>query len=279
MSNYVRWSGYNLYFGEYILASNLPWHYIPVWIFITTPIFYLLLFVYGFLNVSLRLKKRFFNINNDNKKKDLWSGDNEFNDLFHYIIFILPIFLVISMNSTLYDGWRHLYFVYPSFLFLSLKGLYLLNLNFFKNLSLPFYSIIIISLSFISYEMLNYHPHQNIYFNYLVGKNSHEKFENDYWGLSNKQAFEFLLLNESNKTIFIGSAGPISLENSMMILNAEDRERIVVKPNSEADYIIDNYRNWFGEYNKKRYKIPNNFTKYKDISKSGRIVISIYKKT
>ena len=47
---------------------------------------------------------------------------------------------------------------------------------------------------------------------------------------------------------------------------------------NQADYIIDNYRNWFGEYNKKRYKIPNNFKKYKDISRRGRIIISIYKK-
>jgi len=280
MSNYgVRWGGYNLYFGEYILGSNLPWHYIPVWISITTPILYLLLFVYGFMHVSLRFKKRFFNLTSKKVSQDLWSGDNELIDLIHLIIFILPIFLIISLNSTLYDGWRHLYFIYPSFLYISLKGLYLINLNLFKQKSLRLFFITILFLLFTGYEMFSYHPHQNVYFNFLAGKNIHTRFENDYWGLSNKQAFQFLLKNESKKHIYVGSAGPISLENSKKILNKTDRNRFVIKPNIEADYIIENYRNWFGEYNKKRYKIPDNFIKYKDISRRGRIIISIYKKT
>ena len=279
MSNYgSRWSGYNLYFGEYVLGSNLPWHYILVWIFITTPLLYSFLFIYGFFNISLRLKKRFFNINNKNENNDLWSGDNELIDLQHYFIFILPIILVVTLNSTLYDGWRHLSFIYPSFLYISLKGINLIHLNFFKYPTFKIFLIIVPFLLFISYQMFIYHPHQNVYFNFLVGKNVHEKFENDYWGLSNKQAFEFLLSKHTKGPILVGAAGPISLENSKKILNYEDRQRLVIKPNNEADYIIDNYRNWFGEYNKKRYKIPNNFKKYKDISRSGRIIISIYKK-
>jgi hypothetical protein len=280
MSNYgVRWGGYNLYFGEYILGSNLPWHYTFVWIFITTPILYLLLFVYGFLNITLRTIKRFLNISNKSQTNDLISGDNELSDLVHYLIFAIPIFLVISLNSTLYDGWRHLYFIYPSLLYISLKGLYLVNLMLFKNKNLKIFIFIIPFLAFTIYEMIVYHPHQNVYFNFLAGKNIHKNFENDYWGLSNKQAFEFLLINERKNPIYIGSAGPISLENSKKILSSNDRDRLVVKPNNEADYIIDNYRNWFGEYNKKRYKLPDNFKIYKEISRRGRKIISIYKKT
>ena len=140
------------------------------------------------------------------------------------------------------------------------------------------FSIILLLLFFSIYEMIIYHPHQNVYFNFLVGKNINEKFENDYWGLSNKQAFEYLLSNDNRNPILIGSATAISLENSKKILNYKDRQRLVIKPNNEADYIIDNYRNWYGEYKQKRYKIPSNFKKYKDITRSGRIIISIYKK-
>ena len=39
-----NWGGENLYFGQFIPANDLPWHYIPVWIVITTPPFYLILF-------------------------------------------------------------------------------------------------------------------------------------------------------------------------------------------------------------------------------------------
>ena len=34
-----------LYLGEYYNIKNLPWHYIPVWIFATTPIIFLIFFL------------------------------------------------------------------------------------------------------------------------------------------------------------------------------------------------------------------------------------------
>ena len=127
--------------------------------------------------------------------------------------------------------------------------------------------------------MIKDHPHQNVYFNFFVGKNTHQKFEVDYWGLANKQALELLLSEDNKKIIYIGSATPISPENSKKILDISDRNRLVVTSNNNADYIIDNYRNWYGDIKEKRYKIPSNFKIYKDISIRGRKIISIYKKT
>ena len=85
-----------------------------------------------------------------------------------------------------------------------------------------------------------------------------KKFEIDYWGLSNKQAFEYILEKEKDTKINIGSAGPISLENSKMILNSEDRNRINITENSEADYIIDNYINWHGKIKNCSYQFFQN---------------------
>ena len=277
MSNFY-WGGYNLYFGKYVLGSNLPWHYIPVWIAISTPIFYVALFLFGFFSISLRIKKRAFAIKNKSSNKDLWSGDDELQDLINYLILVLPIFLVIGFNSTLYDGWRHLYFTYPSFLYISIKGLYLINISLFKKSSSTLFLLTGFFLFLIGYQMIKDHPHQNVYFNFLAGKNTHEKFEVDYWGLANKQAFELLLSEEDKKTIHIGSAGPLSLENSKKIFDIEDRNRLIITSNDRADYIIDNYRNWYGEHKKDRYKIPNNFKIYKNITIRGRNIISIYKK-
>ena len=56
-------------------------------------------------------------------------------------------------------------------------------------------------------------------------KKVEKNFELDYWGLSNKQAFEYILANDSKKIIKIGSAGPISLENSLQILNIYKRKQ------------------------------------------------------
>ena len=269
---------YNFYLGNYYESSNVPWHYIFVWIGITTPIFYLTLFFIGFTNYTLRFKKRLFKISNNNSLNNLWIGEKELEDLIYYILFIVPIFLVILLNSTLYNGWRHLYFIYPCFLMISLKGLYLIDLNYFKKRNWYLKILVFLFLTHIAFLMIKDHPHQNVYFNFLAGKNVQAKFELDYWGLSNKQALEYILKNDSKDVIKIGTAGPISLENSKQILSSLDKNRISISTNTKSDYIIDNHINWFGKYRKKRYEIPNNFRIYKEIIVRGKRIISIYKK-
>ena len=127
--------------------------------------------------------------------------------------------------------------------------------------------------------MIKDHPHQNVFFNFLAGKNIQSKFELDYWGLSNKQALEYILENDNKKKIMVGSATPISIENSKQILNSFDKNRILITENTKSDYIIDNYINWkHGKYKKKRHEIPDNFKIYKEIIVSGKRIVSIYKR-
>ena len=130
----------------------------------------------------------------------------------------------------------------------------------------------------IAFVMIKDHPHQNVYFNFLSGKNIETKFELDYWGLSNKQALEYILKNDSKTFIKIGSASPISLENSKQILSSLDKKRITISENAESDYIIDSYITTYGKYKKERHKIPKNFKIYKEIFVSDKRIISIYKK-
>tara|TARA_B110000881_G_C18232426_1_gene344497 strand:+ start:173 stop:523 length:351 start_codon:yes stop_codon:yes gene_type:complete len=111
----------------------------------------------------------------------------------------------------------------------------------------------------------------------LAGNKVEKLFELDYWGLSNKQAFEYILENDKREIIKVGSAGPISLENSKKILTLQDRSRILITTNLESDYIINNYIDWNGDYKKKRYNIPSNFSVYKKIYAHKQIVSSIYK--
>ena len=271
-------AGYNFYLGNYYEYSNVPWHYVFVWICITTPIFYLALFILGFANYTLRIKERIFKITNENALNDFWRGESELEDLIYYLLFIVPIITVILLNSTLYNGWRHLYFIYPCFLLIALKGLYLIDLNYLKKKKWLLIIFVISFLTHTTFVMIKDHPHQNVYFNFLAGKNIETKFELDYWGLGNKQAFEYILKNDSKDRIMIGSGGPISLNNSKQILNSLEKNRIQISENSKSDYIIDNYINWYGKYKKKRHEIPNNFKIYKEIFVSGKRIISIYKK-
>jgi len=268
--------GYNYYLGNYYDSSHLPWHYILVWISITTPIFYLFLFIFGFTEFTLKIKN--FIRGDKYKQANFWSKENELQDLIYYILLVAPIFIVIVLDSTLYNGWRHLYFIYPCFLIFSLKGLYFIDLKYFQKKNFYLNFIVVLFLFHISYTMIKDHPHQNVYFNFFAGKNIETKFDLDYWGLSNKQALEFILKNDNRKSLKIGSAGPISLENSKQIFTSLEKNRMVISKNSEADYIINNYINWYGKYKKKRHEIPKNFKIYKEIFVSGTRISTIYKK-
>ena len=270
--------GYNFYLGNYYEYSRVPWHYIFIWIGITTPIFYLVLFILGFTNYILRIKERIFKITNGNSLNDFWRGENELEDLIYCLLFITPIIIVILLDSTLYNGWRHLYFIYPSFLLIVMKGLYFIDISYLRKKKLLLIIFVIFFSTHTTFIMVKDHPHQNVYFNFFAGKNIETKFELDYWGLSNKQAFEYILKNDFKDIIMIGAAGPISLENSKQILSPLEKNRISISENSKADYIIDNYINWYGKYKKKRYEIPNNFKIYKEIFVSGKRIISIYKR-
>ena len=82
--------------------------------------------------------------------------------------------------------------------------------------------------------MIKNHPHQNVYFNFLAGKNIEKKFELDYWGLSNKQAYEYILKNDSDDKILIGTASSNHLRNSKKILTIDERKRISISENNDA---------------------------------------------
>jgi hypothetical protein len=97
--------------------------------------------------------------------------------------------------------------------------------------------------------MVKYHPYQNVYFNILAGKNMVEiknNFELDYWGLSYRQALEYILKKDMDKTIKICVANFPGMLNAK-ILTPNDLLRLayVEKP-EEAKYFLSNYR-WHKE--------------------------------
>ena len=107
------WEGEVLYMGRYVRGTDLPWHYVLVWISITTPLLYLALFLVGASNTLRQIASQ---------GPGLWKGDEELQDAVYFGLFAVPIVAVILLHSTLYDGWRQLYFIYPAFLLLVIRG-------------------------------------------------------------------------------------------------------------------------------------------------------------
>lgn len=236
----IKFGGTVLYFGEYIKATELPWHYIPVWIGISTPILYSFFFAGGCFVICKNLIQR-----------SRWPYSGTRNEFLFIAAFLCPLLLVIVLQATLYDSWRHMFFIYPAFVLVALTGIAgcheLIKKYFQGRISLALQgalaSLIVFSVLSTGIFMIRYHPYQNVYFNRLVGENlkyARDNFDLDYWGLSYRRALEYIIENDRDENIKVFDAmffGPML--NSIKILPAPDRQRISpVWTPGEAKYLL-----------------------------------------
>ena len=256
-----------LYIGQYIKATEVPWHYTPVWIAITTPVLYLALFAAGiFFSAKSLLKK--------SKKRMLERRET----LLILLWFFLPITAAGAMGSTLFDGWRHLYFIYPAFLIISLAGLaglFRIIKTKFKGkrkkvLTIALILIIAVGLFDTAFFMAKNHPYENVYFNVFAGKDMEEiknNFDLDYGGNSYRQAIEYILENNPNRIIIVRFAtwpGQLNLRP----LPKEDLERIKFTNSDNWEFFLSNYR-----WHKEEYPFPE----YYSIMVNGTKIMGVYK--
>ena len=231
------WGGNVLFMGENIPSSNLPWYYIPVWYGITTPLTFIILFILGLI-------KLFFLTNTFSIRKNIIL-------YFSLAGILFPLLSIIILKSTLYDGWRHFYFIYPFISLISVFGyLFLIamikKMKYFKIRFITLFMILfLITFPSVSsfYKM---HPHQNTYFNFLAGSDPFLRYEGDYWGVSYKQGLEELLKTYDGD-IFL-NVGNFPGKNNLQMIDKNDRNRIKIVDFKNADYFMTNFRSQLKDY-------------------------------
>lgn len=233
-------SYYILYFGNFIRSTEVPWHYIPVWILITTPLLYLFFFLIGaFLEIKLiRMNGLKF-----------YSNDKERQDFLFLLLFIVPLASVIILNSALYDGWRHMYFIYAPFLLITIAGasrvlglMQKAGSGREKRAALFIAMVIVLCVVSTSYQMIRCHPFQNVYFNAFPGDNVGKLFELDYWGLSFRRGLEYVISADASPAIALSANVYAPLINNTIFINKEDLKRIRIADINHANYYLTNYR-------------------------------------
>ncbi|MFL5731113.1 MAG: ArnT family glycosyltransferase [Cytophagaceae bacterium] len=251
-----------LFMGKFYHANELPWYYLPVWILVTIPVWYSFFMVTGFISIIISGLKRF---------KDLKDPHASLRkDVVFTAIGFGTLTLVILMGVSFYDGWRHMYFLYPAFLMVALKGinlLYRLILNFQPAFRYVFTGLLLLLISFQFFYIIHWHPYQNVYFNTLAG-NPDGKFEKDYWGLSYRAGLEYILKNDSRSTISIEVNKPPGLFNRWILPDA-DQKRIKFTGIEEADYFITEFR-------LQRIHVPEGKEVYA-VSVDGLKIMAVYK--
>jgi len=228
------WRGTVLYRGAAMSASQLPWHYLPVWMLITTPPLFTLGFALGVLAlVVARVRRGFF--------APLEAAEQQ--DLFFLLAFAVPLLTVILGRSTVYDGWRHVYFVYPAFVCLAVSGLAVLAAAFRPPLAR---AVLLGAIgaaclaTLVTMERL--HPYEMLYFNFAAGRDAGARYDGDYWGLSLRRGLEEALRAEGPEgevpVVFDGEG----VFGNRLILPERDRERITLVPLPRARYYVTTHR-------------------------------------
>ena len=265
-----RWAYFNLYFGEYVFAKNLPWHYAPVWIALTTPILISICFVIGVTKLLMKVASQ------------PWQSFKRY-DYFQDFLFLAvagsPIFAAIILNSTLYDGWRQLYFIDPAFVLISVGGLQVVNKQRVFGVPLAGVMAMLISLQILFNVswMIRNHPFQHLYFNGLITLlSSQNSFERDYWGVTDVKGLEFILANDDRSRLTIRSLGVTSIQQAIELLEPQDRKRMILDPsNVESDYILTNYRFFDGS----KFERPDKaYAVFYEIVVDARPVLTIYRR-
>lgn len=240
MSHFSRQDGLLvLYAGQTVIASELPWHYIPLWILITTPLAYISLF---FLGAGASIGRLFGNI------REYFLARKQ--DLVVLSWFFGPLSAIILLHSVVYDGWRQLYFIYPPLMYLSLVGIEEV-FTFLKSFGERtrkrgrwiLIGIVGVSVLGTLWFMIRNHPYQNLYFNALVGgqENARKNFDMDYWGLTFREGLEYIVAHDRDPLIPVLFAGG-SPENPL-ILTPELKRRFIVQTDMDAaKYVLSSYR-------------------------------------
>ncbi len=243
-ASHFPYSILELFRGEFVNSTDLPWEYIPTWFLITTPWVALLLGLIGIVFVLGHGILRPGDLLRNTPVRFQW---------LLLACFVLPAVAIIVLNSVLYDGWRHMYFLYAPFCLLAVYGLYqLVSLFRKKYWRVGVYALAGVGLGIVVIEMVQIHPYQYLYFNALVDRHTPEylrtQYEMDYWGTSYREGLEYLLERYPDSPIYVYGEYDDHIRKNQMILPASDRQRFVLNP-GRADFYFTKHHEKLDNFN------------------------------
>ena len=244
----------NLFMGEIYRSDAVPWNYIPVWFAITAPPIALLLGAIGCAAVCWQAITRPIAALRDREIR------------FRILLlgcFALPFAVVIALESNIYRGWRHMYFLWVPFCLLAAVGLDTIANSNVGNGGWKFairlpgwvlsgglrralaYGAAGVGLITTLTAMAALHPYEHVYFNTLVDTKTPgalgKRYDMDYWQMAKQESLAYLLARYPDDTLRVWAGN-----RSALILPSSDRERIVSARDPGADFYFNNrlyYRN------------------------------------
>ena len=250
----------NLFMGDVYFSYSVPWNYIPVWFAITAPPAALPLGALGAAAVCWQAITR--------PLAALRDRETRFRILLLGCL-LLPVALVIALQSNIYDGWRQMYFLWVPFCLLAAVGLNAIANNNVGQRGLKVaarlpgwirggyrlrmarrplaYGIAGAGLLTTLTAMAALHPHQQVYFNALTDTKTPgalaKRYDMDYWQIAQLQSLEYLLARYPHAAPRVWM-----LNFNNLILPQNDNDRISTVSPYAADFYL-----WVPRW---RYRLP-----------------------
>lgn len=236
-SNFASWNGTVPFLGETLAGNKLPWYYIPVWLGVSLPIWYLALFAFAVVSLVAVAVHR-------GRRKDgvlrVLFTDLKY-ELLCLVIAFAPVLVAILASSTLYNGWRHMYFILPPLVAVTASGVRFLLENRKTAVRRGVAVVLCVLLGTNVVWIVANHPFEKLYFN-MIGKNVASRLDRDYWTESVYNQFQYLLARDDADPINVScykGAGNTYLD----FLTEEEQMRInmVTVGAENEDYLIDTW--------------------------------------
>lgn len=203
VQNY-SWSGWVRMDGEFWAPQNLPVYYVPYWILVTLPENLLILSgivaTYALLLLVKAVSRNRFLL-----------PERSFAYAIPVFAFLFPVGYLIVTGPVLYDGMRHFLFILPPLVVsIAVAANTIIRHLEEAGKALVGKTLLVLTIlgtSWIGLRMAALHPYQYIHFNSFVGglESAYLRDETDYWGLSHREAAEWLNENKASLQERFGS--------------------------------------------------------------------------
>ncbi len=186
-----------LFEGNNIMSNIVPAYYAPKWMLLTLALG-VLAGIAGAILLVAKMMRRF----------------GAMNVILILFAGLFPVLFIVAKRTPLYDGWRHLLFVYP--LLLAASALFWEKMIRWsagrKGMTIAVWAILGLSILDAAAFVVRNPFYSYTYFNALAGgqKGAFGQYETDYWGVSVKQAVEWMekegiLRPDMKDTVVIGT--------------------------------------------------------------------------
>lgn len=237
-SNYSTWQGTVLFLGKSYPGNALPWYYLSAWVLFSVPLWYLVLAVYGAIHPALASGEQKGSLREWFAR--LLLGHSRYLVLC-LVVALIPLLAPLLKEVTLYNSWRHAYYVLPMLVVAALYGVEKLW-NFTKGRRAASAAVAIGLCMLLGYQavwtVLN-HPYEKVYFN-PIGRQYAEQMDRDHWNETDTRQLRTILQNDPSERVTVTGKEDIYRVVHYFLTPEESKRIICVYEDSpSAEYWID----------------------------------------